>query len=235
MGRFMSPDKPFADQHSGAPQSWNLYSYTRNNPLRFIDDDGEEVKETTKTVYYTVQGSTAAEAWNNAPAEAAKNGVPGGFPGDTKTSTGIADDYHFDVSTQKNGSTTTVTDTVTSADVNLSVTTTLPKWSGYSGASADEQKQWDQLSGGLSDHEDGHKTIAEKATDALDKALPGTTATGTGTSAKNARANADDSLQQNLQQKQQQAVSDAQKEQDDYDKRTDHGTKPDPKKQPKQN
>ena len=41
MGRFMSPDKPFADQHVANPQSWNLYSYTRNNPLRFVDDDGQ--------------------------------------------------------------------------------------------------------------------------------------------------------------------------------------------------
>ena len=25
-GRFTSPDRPFADQHRGDPQSWNLYS-----------------------------------------------------------------------------------------------------------------------------------------------------------------------------------------------------------------
>lgn len=39
-GRFTSPDKPFADQHFENPQTWNLYSYGRNNPLRFVDDDG---------------------------------------------------------------------------------------------------------------------------------------------------------------------------------------------------
>jgi RHS repeat-associated protein len=32
-GRFTSPDAPFADQFPENPQSWNLYSYTRNNPL----------------------------------------------------------------------------------------------------------------------------------------------------------------------------------------------------------
>jgi len=32
MGRFMSPDKAFADQYAVNPQSWNLYSYVRNNP-----------------------------------------------------------------------------------------------------------------------------------------------------------------------------------------------------------
>ena len=40
-GRFTSPDKLFADQHLENPQSWNLYAYTLNNPLRYIDDNGE--------------------------------------------------------------------------------------------------------------------------------------------------------------------------------------------------
>jgi RHS repeat-associated protein len=38
MGRFTGPDAPFADQHIANPQSWNLFAYTANNPLRFIDD-----------------------------------------------------------------------------------------------------------------------------------------------------------------------------------------------------
>ncbi|MCV4732750.1 hypothetical protein OFB80_33195, partial [Escherichia coli] len=32
-GRFTSPDEVFADQYEENPQSWNLYSYVRNNPL----------------------------------------------------------------------------------------------------------------------------------------------------------------------------------------------------------
>jgi RHS repeat-associated protein len=44
-GRITSPDKPFADQDPSDPQSWNLYGYVRNNPLRLIDDDGEGAKE----------------------------------------------------------------------------------------------------------------------------------------------------------------------------------------------
>ncbi len=39
-GRFTSPDGPFADQSADDPQSWNLYSYGRNNPLTFIDPTG---------------------------------------------------------------------------------------------------------------------------------------------------------------------------------------------------
>lgn len=40
LGRFTSPDDPFADQNEEDPQSWNLYSYGRNNPLRNVDLDG---------------------------------------------------------------------------------------------------------------------------------------------------------------------------------------------------
>jgi RHS repeat-associated protein len=42
-GRFTTPDKPFADQHPQDPQSWNLFSYTRNNPLKYIDTNGRKV------------------------------------------------------------------------------------------------------------------------------------------------------------------------------------------------
>jgi RHS repeat-associated protein len=41
-GRWASPDKPFADQDTPDPQSWNLYSYVRNSPLRFTDADGRK-------------------------------------------------------------------------------------------------------------------------------------------------------------------------------------------------
>jgi RHS repeat-associated protein len=39
-GRFTSPDLPLYDQHPTDPQSWNLYSYVRNNPLIYTDPDG---------------------------------------------------------------------------------------------------------------------------------------------------------------------------------------------------
>jgi hypothetical protein len=40
LGRFVTPDKSFADQHAGNPQTWNLYEYVYNNPLRLVDDTG---------------------------------------------------------------------------------------------------------------------------------------------------------------------------------------------------
>jgi RHS repeat-associated protein len=41
MGRFTSPDDPFADWNTADPQRWNLYSYSSNNPLNGVDPDGE--------------------------------------------------------------------------------------------------------------------------------------------------------------------------------------------------
>lgn len=40
-GRFTSPDAPFADQHINSPQTWNLYIYGRDNPLRYVDENGQ--------------------------------------------------------------------------------------------------------------------------------------------------------------------------------------------------
>ncbi len=48
LGRFTSPDAPFADQFESDPQGWNLYSYVRNNPLKYFDDTGEAVKVASK-------------------------------------------------------------------------------------------------------------------------------------------------------------------------------------------
>ena len=36
-GRFISPDEVFADQSEDEPQSWNLYTYVANNPLKYSD------------------------------------------------------------------------------------------------------------------------------------------------------------------------------------------------------
>ncbi|MDZ7640064.1 MAG: RHS repeat-associated core domain-containing protein [Bryobacterales bacterium] len=40
MGRFTGPDEPLVDQHTEDAQSWNLYGYVRNNPLKYHDADG---------------------------------------------------------------------------------------------------------------------------------------------------------------------------------------------------
>ena len=45
LGRFTSPDEPLYDQHASDPQSWNLYSYVRNNPMRFTDAYGHNCED----------------------------------------------------------------------------------------------------------------------------------------------------------------------------------------------
>jgi len=47
IGRFTGPDEPLVDQVAVNPQSWNLYSYGRYNPLRFIDPTGEKCVDTS--------------------------------------------------------------------------------------------------------------------------------------------------------------------------------------------
>ena len=46
IGRFMTPDDG-SDQSVGDPQSWNLYAYVRNQPLRYVDPTGHGDQEAT--------------------------------------------------------------------------------------------------------------------------------------------------------------------------------------------
>jgi RHS repeat-associated protein len=67
-GRFTSPDAPFADQHPEDPQSWNLYGYGRNNPLKYVDRTGRdanvsvEMDEKKKRGNITVKADLAVYA-----------------------------------------------------------------------------------------------------------------------------------------------------------------------------
>lgn len=45
LGRFTSPDDFLNDTHVSDPQSWNLYVYVRNNPLRYVDPNGQIKKD----------------------------------------------------------------------------------------------------------------------------------------------------------------------------------------------
>jgi RHS repeat-associated protein len=44
-GRFLSPDENLMDQDPADPLSWNLYTFVRNNPLRYTDPTGRACKE----------------------------------------------------------------------------------------------------------------------------------------------------------------------------------------------
>lgn len=58
-GRFSSPDLPFADQHKENPQTWNLYMYAANNPLRNIDPNGRGV------IDWVALGNSIRNWWNS--------------------------------------------------------------------------------------------------------------------------------------------------------------------------
>jgi RHS repeat-associated protein len=176
MGRWMSPDKPFADQHARNPQSWNLYTYSLNNPLRYIDSDGRKVEETRTVTYYPVTGATASQALANANAHSfGSSGDHAGLTTPTMT-------WHTDTSYsyQTTNGNVTVTTTVTSDTITLNQNVQLPQWDGYSKASPDEQKTWDDAVSKLQGHETDHEDINRAGADALDKSLPGTTSTATG-------------------------------------------------------
>ena len=55
-GRFTSADAPFADQGAADPQSWNLYTYTRNNPLKYVDPDGRGLSRWLLPLFGTPAG-----------------------------------------------------------------------------------------------------------------------------------------------------------------------------------
>jgi RHS repeat-associated protein len=78
-GRFMSADAPFADQEKGEPQSWNLYTYGRNNPLNGVDPTGRGW--ITKAVKLIVKGgdvaATVADVVDSAKTLTAVNSTTG--------------------------------------------------------------------------------------------------------------------------------------------------------------
>jgi RHS repeat-associated protein len=222
LGRFASPDKPFADQHVANPQSWNLYAYTRNNPLRFVDDDGQVVHESRDTIYYTVSGATANDALDSANHH---------FSGDLAGMTNSSLTFHYDIAhtaARNDDGSITVDATVKGGDslvIDLHQTVELPKWDGYDKATPEEQKAWDQSTGQLKAHEAEHESINRAGADALDSALPGTSATATGKSPGPTAAAADNKVKSAVNDKaasNQQATNDKNQH---LDACTSHGTK----------
>ena len=65
MGRFTSPDVSLVDQFAQDPQSWNLYSYVRNNPLMNVDPSGEDCittsDQTSSVITVTTEQGGSAE------------------------------------------------------------------------------------------------------------------------------------------------------------------------------
>ena len=80
-GRFTSPDKPFADQSPEDPQSWNLYGYVRNNPLKLVDPDGESATLAGAVFGGIIGGAVAAYRGQDIATGALKGLIAGAVAG----------------------------------------------------------------------------------------------------------------------------------------------------------
>jgi hypothetical protein len=76
MGRFITPDAPFADQHLRNPQSWNLYMYAGDRPTSLIDTDGREVRALDAGALNHIQQTLPANVRSSVVTD--KNGVISG-------------------------------------------------------------------------------------------------------------------------------------------------------------
>ena len=55
--RWISPDKPFVDNHAELPQKWNLYNYVSNNPVNSVDMMGRlELRIQSKAKMEAISG-----------------------------------------------------------------------------------------------------------------------------------------------------------------------------------
>ena len=55
--RWISPDKPFVDNHAELPQKWNLYNYVSNNPVNSVDRMGRlELRIQSKAKMEAISG-----------------------------------------------------------------------------------------------------------------------------------------------------------------------------------
>jgi RHS repeat-associated protein len=74
--RFTSPDAPFADQRPEDGQSWNMYAYVRNNPLRFVDPSGRTCqKQDDGTTYNDLDGKGCTEIDQNPVGDSTTSGA----------------------------------------------------------------------------------------------------------------------------------------------------------------
>ena len=214
------------------PQQLNLYSYTRNNPLKFIDDGGMQTKKpaqakptvkinkpTVTRTTYDVTGATANEAIKN-------SNKHDGFAGETKPVYDVKWKASW-MSTPQRNRTHTATATVTSVEVSTTITVDTPKWVDAAKAPEAEQKTWNDFTTSLNQHEDGHVAIVTQgATDvgnAVADAVSPVTATGKTSqeAVNNATAGIDTVVNEAIDT----AVKEVNKRGQEYDDKTDHGRK----------
>jgi len=110
LGRFLSVDPAARSAKARLPQSWNRFSYASNNPLRFIDPDGEsslefDGKANTITLidnkgnkigtwpaFNNVESKNPKGKWEDGTYKMKDKSAPHKHPGKTDTKTGQPSD-----------------------------------------------------------------------------------------------------------------------------------------------
>jgi predicted secreted Zn-dependent protease len=199
------------------PQSWNRYAYSRNNPLKYVDPNGEEPVVSVNYDYYPVSGNTASEAWSNAIAA-----NPDGFPGHTSWDINISSISSLEVSTPDLGSAVSIPTDVT---VSVDITISLPAWVAPPDAPEGEQASFNQAKSSVNKHEQGHQAIAVQGGRALEQQVMGTVGTAQGTTPAGAESSAKRDLHKKAGAAQKEQKAKTAQKQKDYDTKTDHGRK----------
>ena len=187
--------------------------------MRYTDDDGLEVIEGKLEIkHYTVTGKTASQALANANRHFGK-----GEAGGTSSKMQVVNVQQKVTSvTQKEGGEFAGAVTLTKADVKLDQTVELPAWHS---SNPSEQVAFDASAAKLEKHELEHVEINREEADKLDKSLPGTTGTATGSTGQEAAQNAYNDMHKDVQQKSDDAQNSADRRNQELDKKTSHGTK----------
>jgi RHS repeat-associated protein len=94
-GRFMGADEPLADQDPANPQSWNLYSYVRNNPLTNFDPTGQDCITTSDRTSASVAVDVAAGGTESGCTLGGGAWVPGTVDMNSLTYSGLSVGYSY--------------------------------------------------------------------------------------------------------------------------------------------
>lgn len=200
-------------------------AYLQNTQTNSTEDMRVEEKQQEQTVQqqqqtqnqyasYDVQGATASEAMANANMSA-HGGCMRAAAGCTHAE--FLEKPDTTVTGQQTSSGFSVTGTVSSVNVTVSITTTLPHWTGYAAASASEQKAWDSSLAALKSHEAGHAAIDRASVQTIKSAIQGTTASASGNSLQQTQSRMLAKLGALVQTRFKAAVAANQRRNDDYD------------------
>ena len=216
LGRFLAVDPSRRSASRLNPQSWNRYSYSLNNPINFLDPDGQVVEPVHTNTTYNVTGNSLSQV---APQITKHSGF-------ASLTTG-----NIEVKNVKSGGTVakqadgsyTATLQVKSATVAVTTNTDTPNWVDSSKASSAAQGEWNRFSDAVNTHEGEHVAIDVQGANQLDSKVAGLSATGTGATKEAATAAANQALGGAIQNAVKDNAAETAATNAQYDANTNHG------------